>query len=339
MSGEIRHGGTYVNAHVIEVDQVTADRIKARMEPHLSPEQNRILGEVLSESLGITKAESDESLVHRFVNAKTVQGRSHRTIHAYIDAIKRFSKFSGIPLALVTADDIRAFLGDLMSRGVSQVTVGNYKRFLSSFYQWCEDEDVIAKSPMKKVGVIKVPKIVKKPFSDKEIELLRIECTDTRDRAIFETLLSTGCRVTELSGMNRSELDMANNSIIALGKGNKERLVYFSDAAKVRISNYLETRNDSNDALFVSSTIRNGMFIRLGKSSIETIMRKLGARAGVENCHPHRFRRTMATNAIKRGMPIEQVQKLLGHEDLKTTMRYAIVDQELVATNARRLIG
>lgn len=339
MSGEIRQGGTYVNAHVIDVDQVTADRIKARMEPHLSPEQNRILGEVLSESLGITKAETDESLVHRFVNAKTVQGRSKRTIHQYVDAIKRFSKFSGIPLALATADDIRSFLGDMMARGISQVTVGNYKRFLSSFYQWCEDEDVIAKSPMKKVGVIKTPKIVKKPFSDKEIELLRIECTDMRDRAIFEMLLSSGARVSELIGMNRSELDMASNSIIVLGKGNKERLVYFSDAAKVRIKNYLETRNDSNDALFVSSQLRNGTYIRIGASRVEKIMQDLGQRAGVENCHPHRFRRTMATNAIKRGMPIEQVQKLLGHEDLKTTMRYAIVDQELVATNARRLIG
>lgn len=137
MSGEIRHGGTYVNAHVIEVDQVTVDRIKARMEPHLSPEQNRILGEVLSESLGITKAESDESLVHRFVNAKAVQGRGQRTIAAYIDGIKRFSNFTKAPLITATADDIRAFLMDMVDRDVSQVTVGNYKRYLSSFFSWC----------------------------------------------------------------------------------------------------------------------------------------------------------------------------------------------------------
>lgn len=339
MSGEIRQGGTYVNAHVIEVDQVTADRIKARMEPHLSPEQNRILGEVLSESLGITKAETDESLVHRFVNAKAVQGRSQRTIAAYIDGIKRFSNFTKAPLITATADDIRAFLMDMVDRDVSQVTVGNYKRYLSSFFLWCEDEEVIARSPMRKIGAIKVPKIIKKPFSDKEIELLRIECTDVRDRAIFEMLLSSGARVSELVGMNRSDLDMANNSIIVLGKGNKERLTYFSDAAKVRVQNYLDTRQDKNDALFLAQNKKDGKHHRIGPAGVEIVMRNLGKSAGVENCHPHRFRRTMATNAIKRGMPIEQVQKLLGHEDLKTTMRYAIVDQELVATNARRLIG
>lgn len=336
MSGEIRQGTQLVRAQVIDLDKATADRIRIRMEPHLSPEQNKLLNEALRESMGISEHEDNDEVIERFINAKLVQGRSRKTLKAYKDLLERFARHTGKPLVITTADDIRGFMAACFDRGTSQVTVSNYRLYLLSFFTWCENEELVVRSPMRKVGAIKMPKTIKKPFSDKELELLRIECSSLRDRAMIEVLVSTGCRISELTGMDRKKIDMSNNSIVVLGKGNKERLVYFTDAAKVWLIKYLEERTDNNPALFVSL---RAPYKRVSPSSMELRIRNIGISAGVENCHPHRFRRTMATNAIKRGMPIEQVQKLLGHEDLKTTMRYAIVDQELVATNARRLIG
>ena len=218
----------------------------------------------------------------------------------------------------------------------SNTTIDNHRRNLSSFFAWLEAEDYILKSPMLRIHKIKTKKVVKKIISDEDIEILRDNCKDIRDLAIIDLLYSTGIRVGELVNLNKDDVDFENRECIVIGKGNKERTVYFDARTKLHLMNYLKSRKDNNPALFVSL---DKPYDRLNISGVEVRLRKLGRSLGLEKVHPHKFRRTMATRAIDKGMPIEQVQQLLGHNQIDTTMCYAKVMDENVKYAHRKYIG
>ena len=261
-----------------------------------------------------------------FLINKRVSGRTERTLKHYKGELARFfNEVQKSPLE-ITSDDIKMYLATKEVRdGVSKTTQKNALRVISSFYQWMSKEEYITKNPMNRVDDIKIPKIKKHAFSELEIELLRNKITDIRDRAIFEILLSTWCRVSEIEGMNRTAME--GDHIEVLGKGQKTRIVYLNAKSLVALKKYLETRDDNNEALFVS---KDKPYDRLGKSQIESLIRHYGRECNIDKCHPHRFRRTGATFALRRGMPIEQVSKILGHESIETTQIYLdISEQEL----------
>jgi integrase/recombinase XerD len=294
------------------------------------------LSKIDNTDLAIRNEQSSEEAYRMFFVAKNIQGCTRRTLKYYKDVIDEFSRFINKPLLEVTTNDVRYFLAVKKERdGVTDVTVNNLRRNISAFYSWCEDEEYINKSPLKKIKKIKEEKRVKKPFTEMEIEKMRIAArNEERLSAIIETLLSTGCRVTELVGIDRD--DVQGDELVVYGKGRKERKVYLNAKAKCAIDRYLETRTDDNKALFVTLDRPNE---RLKMSGVEIVLRKLGRELGIENVHPHRFRRTAATFALRRGMPLDQVSKMLGHENIDTTQIYAITDQEQVKTNHKKYLS
>lgn len=294
------------------------------------------LSKIDNTDLAIRNEQSSEEAYRMFFVAKNIQGCTRRTLKYYKDVIDEFSRFINKPLLEVTTNDVRYFLAVKKERdGVTDVTVNNLRRNISAFYSWCEDEEYINKSPLKKIKKIKEEKRVKKPFTEMEIEKMRIAArNEERLSAIIETLLSTGCRATELVGIDRD--DVQGDELVVYGKGRKERKVYLNAKAKCAIDRYLETRTDDNKALFVTLDRPNE---RLKMSGVEIVLRKLGRELGIENVHPHRFRRTAATFALRRGMPLDQVSKMLGHENIDTTQIYAITDQEQVKTNHKKYLS
>lgn len=269
-----------------------------------------------------------------FLVNKRVSGRTERTLHHYKGELLRFFREVQKSPLDITADDIKMYFATKEVRdGVSKVTQKNTLRVLSSFYQWMMKEEYIIKNPMNKVDDIKLPKIKKHAFTELEVETLRNRITDIRDKAIFEVLLSTWCRVTEIEGMNRTAID--GERIEVLGKGQKTRIVYLNTKALVALNKYLDSRNDDNEALFVSVDKPHN---RLRKSQIENLIREYGRDCGIEKCHPHKFRRTGATFALRRGMPIEQVSKILGHESIETTQIYLDVSEQELANSHRKYV-
>lgn len=269
--------------------------------------------------LVISDSDVDAKAYQMFFISKKIEGCTDRTMTYYKNVIDMFIHKMQIPLTKATTDDIRYYLAIRgMKDKVSKTTQNNERRILSSFYNWMDDEGYITKSPVRAVKNIKEEKRIKKAFTEIELEKLRDACKNARERAIVETLYSTGSRVSEVEGMNISDID--KDELIVFGKGEKERTVYLNAKAQYAIQNYLKERKDNDPALFVSF---QRPYQRIGKGQIEKTIRELGVRAGVPNCHPHRFRRTAATLALNRGMEIEQVQQMLGHEDLKTTAIYA----------------
>jgi len=241
------------------------------------------------------------------------------------------------PIRKMTTDEIRTYLVEYQQNGhCSKVTVDNIRRNISSFFSWLEEEDYILKSPMRRIHKIKTKTVVKDVISDESMERMRDACTELRDLAIIDLLYSTGIRVGELVQLNISDVDLVQRECIVFGKGEKERRVYFDAKAKVHLSEYLERRSDDNPALFVTL---DAPYDRLKVSGVEIRLRELGRRLSIERVHPHKFRRTMATRAIDKGMPIEQVQKILGHSQIDTTMQYAIVNQNNVKMSHRRFIA
>jgi site-specific recombinase XerD len=237
----------------------------------------------------------------------------------------------------ITTDDLREYLTDYQSRStVSKQSVDNVRRNLSSFFTWLEDENYILKSPVRRIHKIKTTTPVKETYSDDEMERLRDSCKEIRDLAMIDLLSSTGMRVGELVLLNREDIDFNERECIVLGKGDKERMVYFDARTKLHLQEYLKSRSDTNPALFVGLRSPNE---RLEIGGVEVRIRKLGRSIGIKKCHPHKFRRTMATVAIDKGMPIEQVQKLLGHEKIDTTLHYAMVKQSNVKNAHRKYIG
>lgn len=316
-------------------------RIVNEMVEVLNASQLRKLQEVLLKELcresRMEKATTNEEYLQMFLNAKKIEGCSERTIQYYRVTVERFLKVVQKRIRKVTAEEIRQYLVEYQSvNNCGKTTIDNIRRNISSFFSWLEEEDYILKSPMRKIHKIRAPKIIKTIISDEEIEKLRDACTEMRDLAVVDLLYSTGIRVGELVRLNRKDIDFSERECIVFGKGDKERKVYFDARTKIHLQRYLASRSDSNEALIVGV---NAPFARLNIRGVEIRLRELGRKADVERIHPHKFRRTMATRAIDKGMPIEQVQKILGHSQIDTTMQYAIVSQNNVKESHRKFIA
>lgn len=279
----------------------------------------------------------NEKLIDMFISSKRVEGCSERTIKYYEEIINKLFQSIDNNIKEVTTDNIRDYLSKYKDdNNCSAVTIDNIRRVISSFYSWLEDEDYILKSPVRRIHKVKTTKVVKEIYSDENIEKMRDKCTNIRDLSLVEFLISTGVRVGEIVNLNKDDINFEDRSCIVLGKGNKEREVYFDARTKLHLMEYIEKRNDTNDALFVSEREPHQ---RLTIAGIELIIRKLGADSDINKAYPHKFRRTLATNAIDKGMPVEQVQRLLGHVKIETTMQYAMVNQNNVKISHRKYIG
>jgi len=276
-------------------------------------------------------------LLEVFIAAKRVEGCSERSLKYYDSTIRQMIDRMNKPVREINTDDLRVYLANYQKgRGSSKVTIDNMRRIFSSFFGWLEDEDYVLKSPVRRIRKIKADKTIKETFSDEGLELLRDACEEIRDLAMIDLLASTGMRVGELVGLNRADINFHERECVVFGKGNTERLVYFDARTKIHLRNYLDCRTDENPALFVSLTLPHD---RLLIGGVETRLREVGKRADMQKVHPHKFRRTLATRAIDKGMPIEQVQRLLGHVKIDTTMTYAMVNQTNVRNSHRKLIG
>ncbi len=271
-----------------------------------------------------------------FISSKKVEGCSDRTINYYKTTIENMLENIGKDIKVIQTEDLRKYLTDYQQKNnCSKVTIDNVRRILSSFFSWLEDEDYIVKSPIRRIHKIKTTKIVRETYSDEILEKLRDGCIEIRDLALIDFLSSTGVRVGELVKLNKNDIDFNSRSCIVFGKGSKEREVYFDARTKLHLEKYLKTRNDTNDALFVSLL---KPYKRLEISGVEIRLRKLGEQLNVYKVHPHKFRRTLATKAIDKGMPIEQVQRLLGHAKIDTTLQYAMVNQNNVKLSHHKYI-
>lgn len=285
----------------------------------------------------LTQQVSNAELMEAFLSSKRVEGCSEKTLKYYRASINRLLSEIGMHLTEVTTDDLRQYLADYQQQsGCSKTNIDNIRRILSSFFAWLEDENYILKSPVRRIHKIKTNKTVKETYTDEALEMMRDSCTNLRDLAMIDLLASTGMRVGELVRLNIADIDFENRECIVFGKGNKERPVYFDARTKIHLRNYIQSRTDSNPALFVS-LLRP--YNRLEISGVEIRMRKIGRDLGFDKVHPHKFRRTLATRAIDKGMPIEQVQQLLGHAKIDTTMQYAMVSQNNVKMSHRKYIG
>lgn len=311
-------------------------QIEDKMLMHLNAEQMGQLHQVLESCLNSAKEEKHD-LVKLFIAAKRVEGCSEKTLRYYDSTIRNAIEKVNKDITNVTTDDLRIYLDDYqVNSKISKVTVDNIRRILSSFFSWLEDEDYILKSPVRRIHKVKTCKTVKEAYTDEELELMRDECDGARDLAIIDLLASTGMRVGELVKLNRKDIDFQNRECIVLGKGNKQRKVYFDARTKLHLKKYLDGRDDGNEALFVSL---QKPYNRLQISGVEIRLRELGNRLNITKLHPHKFRRTLATTAIDKGMPIEQVQQLLGHQSIDTTLQYSMVNQNNVKESHRKFIG
>ena len=316
-------------------------KIINEMADYLNIAQMKKLQEVLIKNLSDARPEkeqiSNEEYLKMFIEAKQIEGCSARTLQYYQVTIEHLLKNIDTVIRKITTDEIRTYLAEYQQRNnCSKVTVDNVRRNISSFFSWLEEEDYILKSPMRRIHKIKTKQPVKEIISDEMIERLRDNCRCSRDLAMIDLLYSTGIRVGELVGLNISDIDFEERECVVYGKGDKERRVYFDAKAKLHLQNYISSRTDTNPALFVTL---DSPYERLKISGVEIRVRELGRKLNIEKIHPHKFRRTMATRAIDKGMPIEQVQKILGHSQIGTTMQYAIVNQNNVKTSHRRYIA
>ena len=271
-----------------------------------------------------------------FIAAKRIEGCSERTLNYYETTIKTMIDKLSKKVNSIETEDLRNYLSEYQAKNnCSKVTIDNVRRILSSFFAWLEDEDYIMKSPVRRIHKVKATQTVKETYTDEELEEMRDACIEIRDLAMVDFLASTGVRVGELVNLDRVDIDMQERSCVVLGKGGKEREVYFDARTKIHLQNYLNSRIDNNPALFVS-LLRP--YDRLKISGVEIRLRELGKKINIKKIHPHKFRRTMATKAIDKGMPIEQVQVLLGHRKIDTTLQYAMVNQNNVRNSHKRFI-
>lgn len=307
----------------------------------LSVSQLKKLQEVMLRFLDQNEKEpepaSNSEYLTMFLDAKKIEGCSERTIVYYKSSVQHLISSVDIPVRRMTTEDIRTYLSNYQGiNNCSKATIDNIRRNISSFFSWLEEEDYILKSPVKRIHKIKTKKVVKEVISDEGIEILRDNCKNIRDLAMLDLLYSTGIRVGELVNLNIEDIDFEERECIVFGKGDKERRVYFDARTKLHLQKYIQSREDDNPALFVSLL---APYDRLKISGIEIRLRELGNSLNLAKIHPHKFRRTMATRAIDKGMPIEQVQKILGHSQIDTTMQYAMVNQNNVKSSHRRYIA
>lgn len=315
------------------------------MLPYLNNAQAEKLQEVLLHTMwdydislsdGKTE-EQEQDLLALFLAAKRIEGCSEKSLKYYQATTQAMLDGIGKPIKEIVTEDIRQYLTNYQQeRHSSRVTIDNIRRILSSFFSWLEDEDYILKSPVRRIHKVKTASNIKETYSDEALELMRDSCSEMRDLAMIDLLASTGMRVGEMVLLNRDDVDFTERECVVFGKGDKERMVYFDARTKLHLQAYLESRSDDNPALIVSL---KSPFTRLSIGGVESRLRELGRHLGVPKVHPHKFRRTLATMAIDKGMPIEQLQQLLGHKRIDTTLQYAMVKQSNVKLAHRKYIG
>lgn len=315
------------------------------MLPYLNNAQTEKLQEVLAHALfnyEVTKTDKDaniseQNLVDLFLAAKRIEGCSEKSLKYYESTIMALLDEIHKEVKQIDTDDIRSYLTEYQARKKSsKVTIDNIRRILSSFFSWLEDEDYILKSPVRRIHKVKTGTNIKETYSDEALELMRDSCTELRDLAMIDMLASTGMRVGEMVLLNREDINFNERECVVFGKGDKERIVYFDARTKIHLQNYLQSRTDDDPALFVSLHAPHN---RMSIGGIEVRLRQMGKRLGLNKVHPHKFRRTLATMAIDKGMPIEQLQQLLGHKRIDTTLQYAMVKQSNVKIAHRKYIG
>lgn len=315
------------------------------MLPYLNNAQTEKLQEVLVHALfsyEVTKTDKDgnsseQNLVDLFLAAKRIEGCSEKSLKYYESTIMAMLDELHKEVKQIDTDDIRSYLTEYQARKKSsKVTIDNIRRILSSFFSWLEDEDYILKSPVRRIHKVKTGTNIKETYSDEALELMRDSCTELRDLAMIDMLASTGMRVGEMVLLNREDINFNERECVVFGKGDKERMVYFDARTKIHLQNYLQSRTDDDPALFVSLQAPHN---RMSIGGIEVRLRQMGNRLGLNKVHPHKFRRTLATMAIDKGMPIEQLQQLLGHKRIDTTLQYAMVKQSNVKIAHRKYIG
>lgn len=272
-----------------------------------------------------------EDMLSLFMDTKRIEGRSEKTLDRYEYILRRFREFDSTPIRDVTVFNIRQFLSYEKNRGICDRTLTGYRDVFSSFFGWLHREGLLQHNPCANLMPIKFRKEVRKPYTDVDIERLKEACDTQRDKAIITFLLSTGCRISEVCGLNREDIDFQNLECTVLGKGNKERTVYLNDIAAMQLTGYLKERTDNLSALFIGKGSD-----RLKPGGIRKRLNEIAARAGVDNVHPHRFRRTLATNLINHGMPIQEVASVLGHDKIDTTMTYVYLDKIGVKNSYRK---
>lgn len=327
------------NAIITEITQ--------QMLPYLNNMELEQLQKVLKVTLAdyeihkLEKIEIDNfsniKYIELFLSAKRVEGCSEKTLKYYKTTIETMFESVNKAAKQIITDDLRTYLTKhQQERNSSRVTIDNIRRILSSFFAWLEDEDYIVKSPVRRIHKVKTGANIKETYSDETLELMRDKCTELRDQAMIDILASTGMRVGEMVLLNREDINFTERECVVFGKGDKERIVYFDARTKIHLQNYLESRNDFNPALFVSL---KAPYERLQISGVEQRLRNFGRKLNIPKVHPHKFRRTLATMAIDKGMPIEQLQRLLGHSRIDTTLQYAMVKQSNVKIAHRKFIG
>jgi len=319
--------------------------ITQQMLSYLDNAQLQKLREVLEYSFYnyeiSTKEEETEDdsqkLIDSFVYAKRIEGCSEKTLKYYRTTIEAMTEVIDKSVRHMQTDDLRAYLTEYQEKhGSSRVTIDNIRRILSSFFSWLEDEDHILKSPVRRIHKVKTATNIKETYTDEELEKMRDNCTELRDLAIVDMLASTGMRIGEMVLLNKKDINFNERECVVFGKGDKERVVYFDARTKIHLQNYIDSRSDENSALFV--TLKSP-YTRITIGGIESRLREMGKKLGIEKVHPHKFRRTLATMAIDKGMPIEQLQHLLGHKRIDTTLQYAMVKQSNVKQAHRKYIG
>lgn len=318
--------------------------VMQQMLPHLDNAQMQKLQKVLEYTLHgceITVLEENDNdnsqLVESFVSAKRIEGCSEKTLKYYRTTIETMLISVDKSIRYIQTEDLRSYLINYQNeKQSSRVTIDNIRRILSSFFSWLEDEDYILKSPVRRIHKVKTATNIKETYTDEELEMMRDSCTELRDLAIIDMLASTGMRVGEMVLLNRNDIDFNERECIVFGKGSKERVVYFDARTKIHLQNYLRSRKDDNPALFVSL---KSPYERLKIGGVEVRLREFGKQLGLQRVYPHKFRRTLATTAIDKGMPIEQLQQLLGHRKIDTTLQYAMVKQSNVKIAHRKYIG
>lgn len=318
--------------------------VMQQMLPHLDNAQMQKLQKVLEYTLHgceITVLEENDNdnsqLVESFVSAKRIEGCSEKTLKYYRTTIETMLISVDKSIRYIQTEDLRSYLINYQNeKQSSRVTIDNIRRILSSFFSWLEDEDYILKSPVRRIHKVKTATNIKETYTDEELETMRDSCTELRDLAIIDMLASTGMRVGEMVLLNRNDIDFNERECIVFGKGSKERVVYFDARTKIHLQNYLRSRKDDNPALFVSL---KSPYERLKMGGVEVRLREFGKQLGLQRVYPHKFRRTLATTAIDKGMPIEQLQQLLGHRKIDTTLQYAMVKQSNVKIAHRKYIG
>lgn len=315
------------------------------MLPYLNNAQTEKLQAVMQHTLWNYELSSiqnnddqpQENFVELFLSAKRIEGCSEKSLKYYESTIQAMLDKLEKGVCQIVTDDIRTYLTEYQTqKQSSRVTIDNIRRILSSFFSWLEDEDYILKSPVRRIHKVKTGTSIKETYTDEALELMRDNCDEIRDLAMIDMLASTGMRVGEMVLLNRDDIDFNERECVVFGKGDKERIVYFDARTKIHLQQYLNSRKDETPALFVSLNAPNN---RLTIGGVEVRLREFGKKLGLQKVHPHKFRRTLATIAIDKGMPIEQLQQLLGHKRIDTTLQYAMVKQSNVKIAHRKYIG